>query len=67
MNKDHDLGLAEAAARLRIPYQDAHRLVLTGTLPGEKRGGRWYVRLSDVDELARQRSVGAGGCQGEKR
>ena len=26
------IGLGEAAARLHIPYQDAHRLLLTGKL-----------------------------------
>ena len=50
------IGLAVAAAQLRLPYQDAHRLVLTGSLQGEKRGGRWYVRRADVQDLARKRA-----------
>lgn len=48
---DRMIGLAEAAAHLCIPYQDAHRLLLTGKLAGEKRGSRWYVRKVDVDRL----------------
>ncbi len=52
MGKDV-IGLAEAAARLKIPYQDAHRLLLTGKLRGEKRGGRWFVALRDVQRLMR--------------
>ena len=48
------IGLAEAAQRLAIPYQDAHRLLLTGKLRGEKRKGRWYVSMTDVARLAGQ-------------
>ncbi len=48
------IGLAEAAQRLRLPYQDAHRLLLTGKLRGEKRKGRWYVSMNDVTRLAGQ-------------
>jgi len=47
------IGLAEAAQRLKLPYQDAHRLLLTGALRGEKRKGRWFVRRDDVDRLVR--------------
>lgn len=50
------IGLAEAAQRLGLPYQSAHRLVLLGELGGEKRAGRWFVRLADVRRLA----AGAG-------
>jgi len=49
------IGLAEAAQRLGLPYQDAHRLLLIGKLKGEKRGSRWYVLQSDVDRLVRER------------
>ena len=45
------IGLAEAAQRLRLPYQNCHRLLLTGTLNGEKRDGRWYVHTADVERL----------------
>jgi predicted site-specific integrase-resolvase len=49
------IGLAESAQRLRVPYQDAHRLLLTGAIRGQKRGGRWYVLAEDVDQLAERR------------
>lgn len=52
----HDvlIGLAEAAVRLKRPYQDVHRLLCTGVLQGEKRGGRWFVREATVEEIVRQ-------------
>lgn len=58
------IGLAEAAVRLRIPYQDAHRLLLTGRLAGEKRGGRWFVRMADVECVASSSAKGNArhGC-----
>ena len=57
MSTHAKLGLAEAAQALRIPYQDAHRLVLTGVLRGEKRSGRWYVVAADVERLAKDRGA----------
>ena len=54
---EQEIGLAEAAARLRIPYQDAHRMLLTGKLPGAKRGGRWYVLVRDVEQLIKSRTI----------
>jgi len=45
------IGLAEAAYQLKIPYQDAHRLLLTGKLEGLKRGGRWYVTVQSIEKL----------------
>jgi len=62
--KEVMIGLAEAAMQLGVPYQDAHRLLLTGKLSGEKRGSRWFVRLVDVEKLkagARANSA-AEGC-----
>ena len=53
--QESEIGLAEAAQRLTIPYQDCHRLVLTGVIRGEKRGNRWMVPLADVERLARER------------
>ena len=52
------IGLAEAAQRLMMPYQDCHRLLLTGVIRGEKRKGRWFVLERDVDELGRARGLG---------
>jgi len=49
------IGLAEAAQKLGLPYQNCHRLLLTGQLRGEKREGRWYVLVQDVERIARQR------------
>jgi len=51
------IGLAEAAARMKIGYQDAHRALLLGKLRGEKRGSRWFVRCTDVERLVRQRAA----------
>ena len=61
------IGLAEAAAQLRLPYQNAHRLVLTGQLTGEKRGSRWYVRLVDVQRLVRASEVSPRSSSGSER
>lgn len=57
------IGLAEAAQRLALPYQDAHRLVLTQKLRGEKRGGRWWVYNADVEKLERSRVDRDGGAR----
>lgn len=64
MKTDTVLGLAEAAKELGLPYQDAHRLLLTGELEGDKRCGRWWVTRASLDEfnaraLARSRSQGS--------
>ena len=53
---DGSLGLAEAAARLRIPYQLAHRLVLIGRLSGQKTGGRWRVTLESLRRVELEES-----------
>jgi hypothetical protein len=53
MGKDREeIGLAEAAQLLRLPYQSAHRLVLVGALAAVKRSGRWYVRRADAAQLS---------------
>ena len=52
MVEKRQMGLAEAAKSLGIPYQDCHRLLLTGSLRGEKRKGRWFVDADDVAGLA---------------
>ena len=43
MASKREVDLVQAAARLRIPWHTAHRLVLVGTLKGTKRRGRWKV------------------------
>ena len=55
MPKTAKMGLAEAAHTLRLPYQDTHRLVLTGQLKGWKRGGRWFVCTAAVRRFAATR------------
>lgn len=55
-----EIGLAEAAQLLGIPYQDAHRLLLIGRLRGQKRGGRWWVAAESVHEVVRERGQQVG-------
>ncbi len=43
-----EVDLVEAAARLRVPWHTAHRLVLTGRLEGERRNGRWRVVVASI-------------------
>jgi hypothetical protein len=57
MRDDPMITLAEAGIRLRMPYQDVHRLMLLGSLQSEKRGGRWFVRRADVEREARERQA----------
>jgi hypothetical protein len=50
--------LSEAARRLRIPYYQAHKLLLTGQLePVERRGAHWYVSAEAVAYLLDQQAV----------
>ena len=57
------LGLAECAFKLRIPYQDAHRLLLVGELVGEKRGKRWVVSSESLERLLRLRHARPSSMQ----
>ena len=54
-NTERMIGLAEAAQKLGLPYQNCHRLLLMGQLRGEKRAGRWFVLVHDVERIVRQR------------
>ena len=47
--------LVEAAIYLKSPYQDVHRLLLTGKIRGEKSRGRWSVSMEDVERVRRER------------
>jgi hypothetical protein len=58
MRSVRELDLPLAAARLRIPWHAAHRLVLTGKLRGERRDGRWFVDAVDLERLIAQRHKG---------
>jgi len=62
MQKKEMIGLAEGAVLLRTPYQDAHRLLLTGRLQGEKVGGRWLVTVASVKRLLAERKTPEGEC-----
>jgi Helix-turn-helix domain len=58
-----EIGLPEAAHRLKIPYQDCHRLVLTGVLRGRKKGNRWLVEAEDLERLAEDRAPAPQACE----
>lgn len=47
-----ELPLVVAAARLRLSYNQAMRLVLIGEIKGIRRDGRWWVDAADVERLA---------------
>ena len=40
--------LPDAAARLRLSWEQAYRALLSGRLEGERRSGRWYVTERSV-------------------
>ena len=56
MNQIEKIDLVEAAQRLRVPWHTAHRLVLVGTLKGNRKDGRWTVDLADLERLLADRS-----------
>ena len=45
---DAFISLADAAVRLGLSYDGARKRVRTGALRAEKRGGRWFVSLSET-------------------
>lgn len=47
---EHWVPLALAAQRLGLRWDQAWRLVLTGALRGEKRGGRWFVERDSLSQ-----------------
>jgi len=46
------LPLAEAAQVLGIAYDTARKRLHSGTLTGERRGGRWYVHVPKSDTVS---------------
>ncbi len=54
------LSLPETASRLCISWNQAWRLVLTGTLTGTKVAGRWLVQEASVVAYERGRSEETG-------
>lgn len=55
---EDQITLVEAAIRLKSPYQDVHRLLLTGKIRGQKSGSRWSVSAEDVERVRRERQDG---------
>ncbi len=45
------ISVSEAGARLRLSYNQVLRLVLVGSLQGERRGMRWWVSAAAVKEI----------------
>ena len=48
---DKWISVSEAGARLRLSYNQVLRLVLVGDLHGERRGNRWFVFVTAVEEM----------------
>ena len=57
MERECEMDLVEAAARLRIPWHKAHRWVLIGKLKGERRDGRWKVDAADLERLVAEHTT----------
>lgn len=63
MTESPAIPLVEAAQRLSLSWSRTWRLMLSGELHGQKRGGtRWYVRVEDVDRLLRERQRDEAMC-----
>lgn len=45
------LTLSDAARRMGVSRQAVHQLYQRGTLPGGRRNGRVWFRITDVEEL----------------
>jgi excisionase family DNA binding protein len=67
---DADAGeveLTEAARRLGVHYMTAYRYVRTGQLPAARRGGRWWVAASAINDFRSDRGrprVASDGASG---
>ena len=51
--------VSDAAARLRLSYNQVLRLVLVGDLRGERRGNRWFVFVAAVEEMRERENTTA--------
>lgn len=62
---DEVVGLRAAAERLGVHYMTAYRYVRIGTLPADKVGGAWQVRIGDLRSLMGREPArpGAGGIR----
>ena len=50
----------QAAARLKVSYHHALRLVLTGRLEGEQVNGRWVVNVQSIEKIEIRQGTPAG-------
>ena len=49
--------LPQAAQRLAQSWERTWRMVLSGKIAGEKRGGRWFVNADDVESVRSGQAV----------
>jgi excisionase family DNA binding protein len=49
--------LTDAAMRLRVPYQTAHRMLLLGEIEGKRDGRTWAVYADSVEAALRKRAA----------
>lgn len=52
--------LTLAAQRLSQSWERTWRMVLSGRIAGEKRGGRWLVSAADVEAVRGEENVATG-------
>jgi len=53
---DRMMSLPDAARMLRLPWAAVWNLYLAGHLQGEKRNGRYYVRIGSVERFRKVRA-----------
>ncbi len=63
MKSMNPLSLPEAARLAGLPYLTLWHAVVSGELPAERRGGRWYVYGKDAERLQRSLTSEATGIQ----
>lgn len=57
MRKPGEISLPAAALRLKVSYQVAYSLILTGKVEARLENGRWYVSEASVQAEAVNRGV----------
>jgi len=50
--KDDRIPLVDAARRLSLSYNQAHRLLLIGKIKGGRVEGRWMVECEGLEQMA---------------
>ena len=53
------ISLPQVCIRLGLTWRQSYDLLLRGQLRGEQRCGRWYVDVSSVESLERERTANA--------